>query len=127
MLLRTNWKIVMARERRKSFRVEWNSPATIYDSERNMIYPCVLKDFSNGGAKISATAISDIPDQFMLRIASGRAGTRKCRVLWRTASTLGVEFADRLEDTVKAKAAEPKVTRKPRETSARSARSASLA
>jgi hypothetical protein len=116
----------MSRERRKNFRVEWNSPATIYDTEKHMIYPCVLKDFSNGGAKISATSVADIPDEFTLRIASGRAGTRKCRVLWRTARTLGVEFADRLEDIL-TKAAEPKTTRKARDLSTRSARSVSAA
>jgi len=117
----------MSRERRKNFRVEWNSPATIYDTEKQMIYPCVLKDFSNGGAKISATSVADIPDEFTLRIASGRAGMRKCRVLWRTARTLGVEFADRLEDILNTKAAEPKTTRKAREVSARSPRSVSAA
>jgi hypothetical protein len=110
----------MSRERRKNFRVEWNSPATIYDSKKQLIYPCLLKDFSNGGAKIAATAITDIPDEFVLRIASGRAGTRKCRVLWRTASMLGVEFADRLEDVIEAKATEPKPTRRGREASSRS-------
>jgi PilZ domain len=118
----------MSRDRRKNFRVEWNSPATIYDTEKQMIYPCVLKDFSNGGAKISTTSVGDIPDEFTLRIASGRAGTRKCRVLWRTARALGVEFADRLEDVIKTKAAaEPKTTRKPRDASARSGRSVSVA
>jgi hypothetical protein len=40
----------MRRERRKHFRVEWNSPATIYDGQLPRC--CIVSNFSNGGAKI---------------------------------------------------------------------------
>jgi hypothetical protein len=83
-------------ERRKNFRVEWNSSASIYDCEGNWEYSCVVKDLSNGGAKITAIPVSDIPDQFMLRIVRGPRGRRKCHVLWRTADALGVEFMDQV-------------------------------
>jgi hypothetical protein len=85
----------MARERRKNFRVEWNSSASIYDCDGNWGHSCVVKDLSNGGAKITAVPVSDVPDQFMLRIARGSRGTRKCHVLWRSPDALGVEFTDR--------------------------------
>ena len=57
----------MARERRKNFRVEWNSAASIYDFDGDWSYACVLKDFSNGGAKITEIPVNDVPDRFMLR------------------------------------------------------------
>jgi hypothetical protein len=85
----------MARERRKNFRVEWNSSALIFDSDGIWSQPCVVKDLSNGGAKITSVRVSEIPDQFMLRIVRGSRGTRECNVLWRSSDTLGVAFTDR--------------------------------
>jgi hypothetical protein len=84
----------MFNERRKNFRVEWNSPATIYDLERDLARPCILSNFSNTGARITGIVASTVPDEFMLRITGGRRGTRRCRVLWRCDDTLGAEFTD---------------------------------
>jgi hypothetical protein len=80
----------MPRERRKDFRVEWNCPATIHDSERNLARPCILSSFSNGGAQITGVRADTVPDEFVLQIT--RDDVRKCRVIWRTDDTLGVEF-----------------------------------
>ncbi len=82
----------MVRERRKSFRVEWNSPATIY--EGGSTRSCILSNFSNTGAKITGVRPGTIPDEFTLRITPhGRP--RRCRVRWRYGQSLGVEFTDR--------------------------------
>ena len=72
----------MIRDRRKNFRVEWNSPGTIYSREGGSGHPCIVKDLSNGGVKISGVAATDVPDQFTLYI-DGDSKTRKCEVLWR--------------------------------------------
>lgn len=62
------------RERRRTFRVEWNSPARIrYHGSRTML-PCVVHDLSNTGARITAPNVAT------------------CRVIWRTKFELGVEF-----------------------------------
>jgi hypothetical protein len=84
----------MRGKRRKNFRVEWNSPATIYDMERRLARPCILSNFSNGGAKITGVRASTIPDEFALRITCGR--THKCQVLWLSDDALGVEFTGRM-------------------------------
>ncbi|MBV8770607.1 MAG: PilZ domain-containing protein [Hyphomicrobiales bacterium] len=86
----------MRRERRQNIRVEWHSPGKIYDCDGDLLGRCVIKDFSNGGAKVTGIAVGRIPDRFMLRIARGAVGMRKCHVLWRSATTVGVEFADGL-------------------------------
>jgi PilZ domain len=85
-----DWKFRMRRERRRSFRVEWNSPATVHDAQRHLDRPCILSNFSNGGAEITGVRAATIPDEFMLQITSN--DIRKCRVVWRTDDTLGVEF-----------------------------------
>jgi PilZ domain len=83
-------------ERRKNFRVEWNSSAKIYDCDGKWELACVVKDLSNGGAKITTAPVGDIPDEFMLRFIRGVRGKRKCKVLWRTRDALGVEFTDQI-------------------------------
>ena len=40
------------RERRDNFRVEWNSSAKIYDHDGRLIEQCVVRNFSNSGARI---------------------------------------------------------------------------
>jgi hypothetical protein len=86
----------MSRERRRNIRVEWHSPGKIYDGGGDLLARCVIKDLSNGGAKVTGVAVGEIPDEFVLRIARGAVGMRKCRALWRNATTIGVEFVDRL-------------------------------
>jgi hypothetical protein len=84
----------MIPERRRSFRVEWNSPATIHDG--SLARPCILANFSNAGAKITGVVPATIPDEFMLTITPhGRK--RKCRVRWRYGEAVGIEFTDRAE------------------------------
>jgi hypothetical protein len=82
----------MRRERRKNFRVEWNSPATIYHDK--VARPCILLNFSNGGARIAGVRADTIPNEFTLLITRARAHT--CRVLWRSDHTVGVAFIDHL-------------------------------
>jgi hypothetical protein len=86
----------MRQDRRKTFRVEWNSPATIRYG--NLSRRCILANFSNGGARITGLRGNTVPDEFTLHITRGRGRTRKCRVLWRTDDTIGVEFIGCVED-----------------------------
>jgi hypothetical protein len=84
----------MARERRENVRVEWASEATMDDGNGHR-HPCILKDLSDGGAKIIGVAVSEVPDRFTLRFARGARGLRKCKVVWRSAEGVGIEFSDR--------------------------------
>jgi PilZ domain len=93
----------MRRDRRKNFRVEWNSPSTIYDVGRHLERPCIVSDFSNGGAKITGVRTKTIPDEFKLRISHSQGRARTCHVIWRTDDTLGVEFTDSSEPKRKPK------------------------
>ncbi len=82
----------MRYQRRKNFRVDCDSPATIHTSDRRSTWPCSLGDLSNGGARITGVLAVTIPNEFMLCVSNG--DTRKCRVRWRLAFALGVEFID---------------------------------
>jgi hypothetical protein len=82
------------RERRKNFRVEWNSPAKIYDRRGRFARRCVVSNLSNGGAKIAGLEPSTVPYEFILRI-SPRGRPQECHVTWRSKDDLGVEFTDK--------------------------------
>src|ERR1700716_1419157 len=86
----------MRRERRKHFRVEWNSPATIYYLNHRVTRRCIVRNFSNGGAKIVGVKATTIPDEFLLRITPGQGRAHKCRVLWRSDDAMRVQFTDRI-------------------------------
>ena len=79
------------RERRKNFRVEWNSAAKIYDRDGRFARPCIVSNFSNGGAKIIGLEASTVPDEFILRI-SPHSRPHECHVIRRSKDGLGVEF-----------------------------------
>src|ERR671939_1795147 len=89
-----SWRRAMPRERRKNFRVEWNSAATLYDCRGRRARPCIVSNFSNGGAKITGVRADTFADEFLLRL-SPHSRARKCRVVWRSEDSLGVEFVDR--------------------------------
>jgi hypothetical protein len=81
----------MKRDRRKTFRIDWHSPATIYIGKLSR--PCILSNFSNSGAKITGIRAMTIPDQFTLRITP-RGRIHICQVIWRTDDALGVQFTE---------------------------------
>ncbi len=86
------------RERRKNFRVEWNSAAKIYDCDGQFAALCIVSNFSNGGARIIALEPETIPDEFILRI-SPRTRAQRCRVIRRSKDSLGVKFTDSAKST----------------------------
>ena len=57
------------REQRKNFRVEWNSSAKIYDHDGRLTQQCVVRNFSNSGARIVGVESRTVPDEFILRIS----------------------------------------------------------
>jgi hypothetical protein len=83
-------------ERRKKFRVEWNSSAKIYDDDGRLTQRCVVRDFSNGGARIIGVESRAVPDEFIIRI-SPHGRIHHCRVIWRSTDGIGVEFTHESE------------------------------
>jgi hypothetical protein len=79
------------RERRKNFRVEWKSPANIYDRNGRFSRPCIVSNFSNGGAKIIGVEPSKVPNKFILQI-SPHSRPYQCYVIRRSKDSLGVKF-----------------------------------
>ena len=79
------------RERRKNFRVEWNSPGKIYHRNGRFARLCIVSNFSNGGARITGVEPGTVPHEFILRI-SPHSRPHECHVIRRSRDGLGVEF-----------------------------------
>jgi hypothetical protein len=101
----------MTTERRKNHRIQWHAWAMISACDGDWSSPCVLSDFSNGGARISGLNVRHIPDQFVLRMARG-VRPRNCRVLWRGTDAVGVEFTGTSESAEDANLRRPRTQKR---------------
>lgn len=57
---------------------------------------CVLSDISDTGARIDVETADELPDCFTLLLSGNGAPRRKCRVVWRQPTQVGVNFDGRL-------------------------------
>jgi hypothetical protein len=98
------------RERRQNFRVEWHSPAEMYDCKGRFNRQCIVRNFSNGGASIAGVAPGTIPEQFILRI-SPHGRLHRCRVVWRSKNGVGVTFAGEADVEIALASRQPETKR----------------
>jgi hypothetical protein len=82
----------MSRDRRKSIRIEQNTPAALISVMGKPIIECVLRDISATGACLSVEVPEVVPDYFFLKMKELGELLPKCRVRWRSGNMLGVEF-----------------------------------
>ncbi len=56
------------------------------------LHGCVVSDISDSGARLGVENTASLPDEFLLFLSSRGTASRKCRVVWRKAKQIGVEF-----------------------------------
>jgi hypothetical protein len=61
----------------------------VFDSGRAHV-DCVIRNLSDGGAKLEVATVKNIPQSFDLLVPRHRP--HHCRVAWRALKELGVEF-----------------------------------
>ncbi|HMF05758.1 MAG TPA: PilZ domain-containing protein [Methylocella sp.] len=71
--------------------------ARIVFKNHTVTFDCVVRNLSDGGASLKVESSLEIPDSFDLVIAT--ASIRSCRVAWRKATEIGVEFAKTMNPT----------------------------
>jgi hypothetical protein len=80
----------IVKTRRKCSRRRVLKGAQIIFAGRQAAIDCVVRDLSEGGACLKVFSPIGIPDTFELRVDSD--SLRSCRVVWRKAAQIGVEF-----------------------------------
>lgn len=53
---------------------------------------CTIADASRGGARLVLEEDGELPPRFILLLSKNGGARRKCRIVWRTGLTVGVEF-----------------------------------
>ena len=61
----------------------------VFDGGRTRL-DCVIRNLSDGGAKLEVATVKGIPQSFDLLVPGHRA--QHCRVAWRALKELGVQF-----------------------------------
>ena len=79
-------------ERRSAPRIGLQIVGSIRSRETRAPLCCVLRDFSETGARIQVDDVSQVPDVFWLHLEH-EGFLAKCNVVWRTGRELGVIFA----------------------------------
>ena len=77
-------------ERRKSGRSRALKGAKLFFGSSSMI-DCVVRNFTNVGARIEIPNTVELPEAFGLTFDGGYS-LRPCRIVWRTSNETGVEF-----------------------------------
>jgi hypothetical protein len=54
---------------------------------------CIIRNLSDGGAKLELASVNGVPTTFDLLVPGHR--THHCRVVWRALKELGVQFVER--------------------------------
>ena len=81
-------------ERRALERIEIDQPAMLHLDGVCGIYPCVVMNFHDYGAKLHSLTFHIVAFEFDLSF-DGFKTTKHCHVVWRDGNTCGVEFIDR--------------------------------
>lgn len=85
-------------EKRKAPRRSISYPAFIDLGGGQALVECRLCDASQEGAHLAVADPNSVPNEFILALSSDGAARRRCRVVWRTDTQIGVEF---LKDIMK--------------------------
>ena len=80
-------------ETRRADRVRSFLRARILFNNGASTIDCVIKNISQTGAKIDIVSTMSVPSEFDLEVPQ-RGRTYRCRMVWRTAESIGVTFAD---------------------------------
>lgn len=78
-------------ERRNVARTRILRNAEIILNDRGTLLHCTLLDLNQGGARLSLGSTYRISEAFELTFDNART-RRKCRVMWRTETQLGITF-----------------------------------
>jgi len=85
----------MRKDQRRSLRRQMRYHAVLVLGD-DAVQSCTLSDISDTGARIDVETAEELPDRFTLILSGNGAPQRKCRVVWRQPSQIGVDFEKRL-------------------------------
>lgn len=98
----------MRPEHRKHRRQELRYRAYVDLCDGTPFHPCQLVDVSENGAQLSVTSADAVPDQFVLLLAMNGSARRRCLVIWRSDTRIGIRFVTTLSTNRSRPTAKPR-------------------
>jgi hypothetical protein len=80
-------------ELRKRPRRQFHYSAKIVTDDSAPPRTCTISDVSHIGARLVLDSDEELPDRFILLLTRNGGARRRCRIIWRTGLSVGVEFA----------------------------------
>jgi PilZ domain len=87
------WRSSSGRKAREPRR-RLNKPGWISVGGGFAVQHCTIEDISERGAQLSSAEPKAIPKDFILSFSRGERRGKRCRVVWRAGSKLGVKFEE---------------------------------
>jgi PilZ domain len=81
-------------ELRKKPRRQFHYTARIFIDKDSPPIACSISDISHSGARIALERADKLPDTFVLLLTANGGARRRCRVIWRDGTNVGVQFPD---------------------------------
>ena len=81
-------------ELRNKPRRQFHYSARIFTNGSGPLHECSISDISETGARIVLKSDHELPERFTLLLTESGGARRRCRVVWRSGLTIGVEFPD---------------------------------
>jgi hypothetical protein len=79
-------------EMRKKPRRPLHYSAKIVTDGKDRARACTISDISEIGARLVLDSDDELPERFFLLLTTSGRARRRCRVVWRTGTTVGVAF-----------------------------------
>lgn len=78
--------------RRQNERSSSNTFAVIRNDDASFTTSCVVRNLSQGGAKLMVEEGESLPPEFILLLRPSSPFGRRCQTIWRIGNRLGVRF-----------------------------------
>jgi hypothetical protein len=83
----------MSSDKRKNVRRPLRQPAMMLNVDGSMLGLCVILDVSATGARLEPPQSIEVPNEFILLLTRNRNVRRRCKVVRRQGSAIGVRFS----------------------------------
>lgn len=82
----------MKSDKRRAARRSMRRRALVVGPDNAPVADCTIADISSSGAQLKLAAPDDFPNEFDLILAKGGKVRRRCKLVWRDKSRIGVRF-----------------------------------
>jgi len=87
----------MGNDNRRSRRRTFRKHALVLRMDNSIFDVCAITDISNSGAQLKPASLEGFPDRFDLVLSKNAKVQRRCAVVWRSESKVGVKFLAKKE------------------------------